>query len=86
VIFDATHSVQSPGGAHGRTGGKREYVAPLARAAAAFGVDALFLECHPDPDNAPSDGPNMLPLPAVAGLLEEVLAIAAVPRSGVPAR
>jgi len=84
VVFDATHSVQSPGGSSGTTGGRREYVAPLARAAAAFGVDALFLECHPDPDNAPSDGPNMLPLPAVRGLLDECLAIAAVPRAEVP--
>ena len=66
VVFDATHSVQSPGGAGGTTGGKREYVAPLARAAVAFGVDALFIECHPDPDNAPSDGPNMLPLAQLA--------------------
>ena len=79
VVFDATHSVQSPGGGGGTTSGKRQYVAPLARAAVAFGVDALFVECHPDPDNAPSDGPNMLPLGQVGALLEECLAIGAVP-------
>jgi len=79
VVFDATHSVQSPGGGGGTTSGKRQYVAPLARPAVAFGVDALFIECHPDPDNAPSDGPNMLPLGQVGALLEECLAIGAVP-------
>jgi 2-dehydro-3-deoxyphosphooctonate aldolase (KDO 8-P synthase) len=75
VIFDATHSVQSPGGAGGSSGGRREFVAPLARAAVAFGVDALFLETHPDPDRALSDGPNMLPLEAIEGLLEDCLAV-----------
>lgn len=85
VIFDATHSVQSPGGGKGTTSGKREYVSPLARAAVAFGTDGLFLECHPDPDNAPSDGPNMLPLTAVPDLLEECLVLSAVPGAGVRA-
>src|SRR5690606_25186956 len=62
VVFDATHSVQQPGGLGGRTGGEREMVAPLARAAAAVGMDGLFFETHPDPDHSPSDGPNMVPL------------------------
>jgi len=75
VIFDATHSVQSPGGGGGKSGGRREYVAPLARAAVAFGVDALFLETHPQPDRALSDGPNMLPLAAVEDLLSSCLAL-----------
>ena len=75
VVFDATHSVQSPGGGGGKSSGKREFVAPLARAAVAFGVDALFLETHPDPDKALSDGPNMLALAEIEGLLEDVLAI-----------
>lgn len=83
VVFDATHSVQSPGGAGGTTGGRREYVAPLARAAVAFGVDALFVETHPDPDKAPSDGPNMVPLGRIRGLLEECLALRSVPAAGV---
>jgi 2-dehydro-3-deoxyphosphooctonate aldolase (KDO 8-P synthase) len=84
VVFDATHSVQSPGGAGGRSGGRREFVAPLARAAVAFGVDALFLETHPDPDAALSDGPSMLALGDVEPLLRECLAIHALLRS-VPA-
>ena len=75
VIFDATHSVQSPGGAGGASSGKREFVAPLARAAVAVGVDGLFLETHPQPDEALSDGPNMLPLDAIGGLLEDCLAL-----------
>jgi 2-dehydro-3-deoxyphosphooctonate aldolase (KDO 8-P synthase) len=75
VVFDATHSVQSPGGAGGRSGGRREFLAPLARAAVAFGVDALFIETHPDPDNAPSDGPNMLPLAELPNLMRDCLAL-----------
>ncbi len=70
VVFDATHSVQLPGGAGTASSGQREFVAPLARAAVAVGIDALFLEVHPDPDRAPSDGPNMLPLEALTPLLE----------------
>jgi 2-dehydro-3-deoxyphosphooctonate aldolase (KDO 8-P synthase) len=62
VVFDATHSVQRPGGLGGATGGNREMVEPLARAAVAMGVDALFFETHPDPSKSPSDGPNMIPL------------------------
>jgi 2-dehydro-3-deoxyphosphooctonate aldolase (KDO 8-P synthase) len=74
VVFDATHSVQQPGGLGGATGGQREHVPVLARAAVAIGVACVFLETHPDPDNAPSDGPNMVRLrdfePLVAELLE----------------
>ena len=75
VIFDATHSVQQPGGRGATTGGQREFVAPLARAAAAVGVDGLFMEVHPKPDEALSDGPNMVPLHRVEALLKQVLAI-----------
>ena len=75
VVFDATHSVQMPGAANGRSGGQRRYVAPLARAAVATGVDALFMEVHPDPDRALSDGPNMVPLDHLEGLLAELLAL-----------
>ena len=70
VIFDATHSVQRPGmGAGGTSGGAREFIPPLALAAIAAGADGLFLETHPDPDNAPSDGPNMLPLSSLNALV-----------------
>jgi 2-dehydro-3-deoxyphosphooctonate aldolase (KDO 8-P synthase) len=75
VIFDATHSVQEPGGLGSATGGNRAMVEPLARAAVAVGVDGLFFENHPDPDHAPSDGPNMLRLDAFRGVLERVLAV-----------
>jgi len=75
VIFDATHSVQEPGGLGSATGGNRAMVEPLARAAVAVGVDGLFCEVHPDPDHAPSDGPNMLRLDDFRGVLERVLAI-----------
>ena len=78
VVFDATHSVQSPGGAGGKSGGKREYIPALTRAAVAVGVDGIFLETHPDPDSALSDGPNMLPLDEVRDFLRECLAIHAV--------
>jgi 2-dehydro-3-deoxyphosphooctonate aldolase (KDO 8-P synthase) len=70
VIFDATHSVQRPGGA--TTGGARQFVAPLARAAVAAGCDGVFLETHPDPDRAKSDGPNQLPLSRIPQLLEQL--------------
>jgi 2-dehydro-3-deoxyphosphooctonate aldolase (KDO 8-P synthase) len=82
VIFDATHSVQLPGGAGHVSSGQREFVAPLARAAVAVGCDGLFMEVHPDPDRAPSDGPNMVPLDQVEGLLRELLRI----REAVAAR
>jgi len=75
VIFDATHSVQLPGGAGTTSSGQREFVPHLARAAVAVGCDGLFLEVHPDPDNAPSDGPNMLYLKDLSKLLEQVLRI-----------
>ncbi len=75
VVFDATHSVQTPGGQGGTSGGRREFVRPLARAAAAVGIDGLFLECHPDPDNARSDGPNSVPLHEMEKLLREIKTI-----------
>ncbi|MFZ0406544.1 MAG: 3-deoxy-8-phosphooctulonate synthase [Cyanobium sp.] len=83
VIFDATHSVQQPGGLGTASGGQREFVAPLARAAVAVGVDGLFLEVHPDPDNALSDGPNMVPLHRLEALLEQLLAIRATLEPGL---
>ncbi|MCA9523248.1 MAG: 3-deoxy-8-phosphooctulonate synthase [Myxococcales bacterium] len=75
VVFDATHSLQLPGALGDRTGGQRELIAPLARAAAAAGIDALFVEIHDDPDNAPCDGPNMLPLAQLDRLLDQVTSI-----------
>ncbi len=75
VIFDATHSVQQPGGLGGATGGNRAMVEPLARAAVALGVDGLFFETHPDPDRAASDGPNMVPLDRFGDMLRRLLAI-----------
>ena len=75
VLFDATHSVQLPGGAGRASSGDRRYVAPLARAAVAAGADGLFLEIHPDPEKALSDGPNSLPLDALEPLLRTLLAI-----------
>jgi 2-dehydro-3-deoxyphosphooctonate aldolase (KDO 8-P synthase) len=75
VVFDATHSVQLPGGEGTRSGGERQYVEPLARAAVAFGVDAVFMEVHEDPDRAPSDGPTMLPLARLPRLLRELRAV-----------
>jgi 2-dehydro-3-deoxyphosphooctonate aldolase (KDO 8-P synthase) len=78
VIFDATHSVQEPGGLGNATGGNRAMVEPLARAAVALGVDGLFCETHPNPDQSPSDGPNMVPLDQFAPLLGRLLEIRAV--------
>jgi len=69
VVFDATHSVQLPGGLGGASGGQRQFVVPLARAACAVGVAAVFIETHEDPDNAPSDGPNMVPVDQLASLV-----------------
>ncbi len=77
VVFDATHAVQLPGAAGTRSGGERRYVAPLARAAVAFGVDAVFMEVHEAPDRAPSDGATMLPLAELPALLRELQAIQA---------
>ena len=75
VIFDATHSVQEPGGLGHATGGNRAMVEPLARAAMAIGADGLFFETHPDPDQSPSDGPNMMPLDQFAPFLKRLLEI-----------
>jgi 2-dehydro-3-deoxyphosphooctonate aldolase (KDO 8-P synthase) len=75
VVFDATHSVQRPGGAGTASSGDREFVAPLARAAVAVGIDALFLEIHPDPAHALSDGPNSVPLQAVDPLMRHLLSL-----------
>ncbi|MGE0610095.1 MAG: 3-deoxy-8-phosphooctulonate synthase [Pirellulales bacterium] len=81
VVFDATHSVQEPGGLGGSTGGNRAMVEPLARGAVAIGTDALFMETHPDPDRSPSDGANMVPLDEFGPLLRRLLAIRATVES-----
>ena len=81
VIFDATHSVQEPGGLGAATGGNRAMVEPLARAATAMGVDGLFFETHPDPDSSPSDGPNMVPLAEFEQLLSRLLRLRAAAES-----
>ncbi len=75
VVFDATHSVQQPGGLGEKSGGQREFVEYLARAASAVGVAAIFIETHQDPDNAPSDGPNMVPLNKLETLLSQIIEI-----------
>ena len=75
VVFDATHSVQQPGGMGDKSGGQREFVEHLSRAAIAVGVAAIFIETHPDPDNAPSDGPNMVPLSMMPNLLKQLVKI-----------
>jgi 2-dehydro-3-deoxyphosphooctonate aldolase (KDO 8-P synthase) len=81
VIFDATHSVQQPGGQGGSSGGQREFVPVLARAAVAVGVAGVFIETHQDPDKAPSDGPNMVPLKEFEGLLRTLMAFDRVAKS-----
>lgn len=78
VVFDATHSVQLPGGAGGSSGGQREFIPPLARAAVAAGIDGIFMEVHPRPEKALCDGPNSIPLEQVEGLLKTLLKIRAV--------
>lgn len=83
VIFDATHSVQLPGAGDGKSGGQREFVAPLARAAVAVGVAGLFLETHPDPDVAPCDGPNMLPFTALPSLLATLKDLDRIAKAGM---
>ena len=75
VIFDATHSVQLPGASGGKTGGQREFVFPLAKAALAAGADGLFMETHPDPENAISDGPNHILLEELPTMVEKCLQI-----------
>jgi 2-dehydro-3-deoxyphosphooctonate aldolase (KDO 8-P synthase) len=82
VVFDATHSVQEPGGLGNATGGNRAMIEPLARAAAAIGIDGLFCETHPDPDRSPSDGPNMIPLDRFEQFLENVLRVRAAASGG----
>ena len=84
VVFDATHSVQLPGGQGDRSGGQREFVPVLARAAVAVGISGLFMETHPDPSQAMSDGPNAWPLPQMAALLEQLVELdALVKRKGM---
>ena len=75
IVFDATHSVQQPGGMGEKSGGQREFVPYLSRAAVAVGVGAVFMETHEDPDNAPSDGPNMVPLSEIKSLLKQLVSI-----------
>jgi len=82
VVFDATHSVQQPGGMGDKSGGQREFVEHLARAAIAVGVAAIFIETHPDPDNAPSDGPNMVPLSEMPSLLKRLSEIDKLIKNG----
>lgn len=81
VVFDATHSVQQPGGLGTATGGQREFVEPLARAALSIGVAVVFIETHQDPDHAPSDGPTMVPLKEMKGLLTRLKAFDALAKS-----
>lgn len=75
VIYDATHSVQLPGGSGGSSGGQREFIAPLSRAAVAAGIDGLFMEVHPDPDKALCDGPNSMPLDSIEPLLKQLVRV-----------
>jgi 2-dehydro-3-deoxyphosphooctonate aldolase (KDO 8-P synthase) len=86
VIFDATHAVQQPGGQGSSSGGDRRYVPPLARAAVAVGIAGLFIETHQDPDKAPSDGPNMIPLKHLEALLIELMTIDKVIKAAAPHR
>lgn len=85
VVFDATHSVQMPGGLGNSSGGDRRFTLPLARAAASIGIDALFLEVHPEPEKALSDGPNMVPLSMLEGFLSQIVAIDRMVRSDLGA-
>ncbi len=82
VIFDATHSVQQPGGQGESSGGQREFVEHLSRAAVAVGVAGIFMETHQDPDNAPSDGPNMIPLSNLENLLKQLIDIDTIVKNG----
>lgn len=82
VIFDATHSVQQPGGKGGSSGGEREFVSVLARAAVAVGVAGVFIETHQDPDHAPSDGPNMVPLKEFEGLVRRLMEFDRLAKAG----
>jgi 2-dehydro-3-deoxyphosphooctonate aldolase (KDO 8-P synthase) len=85
VVFDATHSVQQPGGQGSTSGGQREFVPLLARAAVAAGVAAVFLETHQDPDNAPSDGPNMIPIKELPGLIATLIEFDRLAKQRAPA-
>lgn len=85
VVFDATHSVQMPGGQGNTSGGQREFVPYLARAAAAVGIDALFMEIHESPDQAPSDGPNMIPLQELEAVLKPILRVREALNVSIPA-
>jgi 2-dehydro-3-deoxyphosphooctonate aldolase (KDO 8-P synthase) len=80
-VFDATHSVQQPGGQGTTSGGQRQFVPVLARAAVSVGVACVFVETHPDPDNAPSDGPNMVPMAEFEGLMRTLLAFDALAKA-----
>ncbi len=82
VVFDATHSVQQPGGQGAASGGQREFAPVLARAALAVGVAAVFIETHPDPDHAPSDGPNMIALADMPALIARLKRFDALAKSG----
>jgi 2-dehydro-3-deoxyphosphooctonate aldolase (KDO 8-P synthase) len=84
VVFDATHSVQQPGGQGGSSGGEREFVPHLARAAAAVGIAAIFMETHDNPGNAPSDGPNMIPLKHLEALMRQIVEIDALAKAQKP--
>lgn len=84
VIFDATHSVQQPGGHGTSSGGERQYAPILARAALAVGCAGLFIECHQDPDHAPSDGPNMIPLREMEALIRRLMAFDALSKTATP--
>src|SRR6266550_2083610 len=87
VIFDATHSVQQPGqGEGGASGGERAFIPPLLYAAAAAGADGFFLETHPDPTRAPSDGPNMVPLDQLSGIVSLAVEVWHRVRGGEPVR
>jgi 2-dehydro-3-deoxyphosphooctonate aldolase (KDO 8-P synthase) len=81
VVFDATHSVQQPGGQGSSSGGQREFAPVLARAAVSLGIAAVFMETHQDPDNAPSDGPNMIPISKLEGVLKDLMAFDALAKS-----
>ena len=85
TVFDATHSVQLPGAAGGKSGGQREFVPPLSKAALAAGADGLFIETHPDPESAPSDGPNMIPLGELPALVADCIAVWRTVRAGLGA-
>ena len=86
VVFDATHSVQQPGGQGATSGGERRFVPVLARAAVAVGVAGLFIETHENPERAPSDGPNMVPLKELEGLLRELMEIDQLAKKQAAAR